>query len=169
MTDETYKIIQELYQKSHRFLTEDEVISEALSAKLSLFETNIVVEGLIGKGVYISDNIQDALKKIHTNKQKKTRMILSRKAPESATTFAMLQIPIGSELTFLKDRNIIAITLDDVNRIKLKDGSLEGSTSRIAQILGVKLGYADVARQGPRWWLYQGKTLLAMREELEND
>ena len=96
-------------------------------------------------------------------------MILSRKAPESATTFAMLQIPIGSELTFLKDRNIIAITLDDVNRIKLKDGSLEGSTSRIAQILGVKLGYADVARQGPRWWLYQGKTLLAMREELEND
>ena len=61
------------------------------------------------------------------------------------------------------------ITLDETNRIRLEDESLEGSTSRLAQILAVKFGYADVARQGPRWWLYQGQTLLAIREELEND
>ena len=94
---------------------------------------------------------------------------MSRKSPESATTFSMLRIPVGSKLTFLKDRNIVAITLDETNRIRLEDGSLEGSTSRLAQILAVKFGYADVARQGPRWWLYQGQTLLAIREELEND
>lgn len=169
MTDETNKIIQELFQKSHRFLSEDEIVGAALEAKLSLFDTNAIIEALINKGVYISDNIHDALKNLNKEKKEKTRTILSRKSPESATTFSMLHIPVGSELTFLKDREVIAITIDDMNRIRLKDGSLEGSTSRLAQILGVKFGYADVARQGPRWWLYQGKTLLAIREELEND
>lgn len=169
MTDETNKIVQELFQKSHRFLAEDEVVSTALEAKLSLFETNAVIEALIAKGIYISDNIQDALKQVCKDKVEKVSTGMSRKSPESATTFSMLRIPAGSKLTFLKDRNIVAITLDETNRIRLEDGSLEGSTSRLAQILAVKFGYADVARQGPRWWLYQGQTLLAIREELEND
>ncbi|MBE6448096.1 MAG: hypothetical protein E7018_02225 [Alphaproteobacteria bacterium] len=169
MTDETNKIVQELFQKSHRFLAEDEVVNAALEAKLSLFETNALIETLISMGVYISDNIHDALKQLNNDRAEKKRTILSRKSPDSATTFSMLHIPVGAELTFLKDREIVAVTLDDVNRIRLKDGSLEGSTSKLAQILGVKFGYADVARQGPRWWLYHGKTLLAIREELEND
>lgn len=169
MSDVVNKIVQELFQKSHRFLAEDEVVNAALEAKLSLFETNTVIETLISKGVYISDNIQDALKQVHKDKVEKVSSGMSRKSPESATTFSMLRIPIGSKLTFLKDRNIVAITLDETNKIRLMDGSLEGSTSRLAQILAVKFGYADVARQGPRWWLYQGQTLLAIREELEND
>lgn len=168
MTDETNKIVQELFQKSHRFLAEDEVVNAALEAKLSLFETNALIETLISMGVYISDNNMMLSNNLIMIGPKK-RTILSRKSPDSATTFSMLHIPVGAELTFLKDREIVAVTLDDVNRIRLKDGSLEGSTSKLAQILGVKFGYADVARQGPRWWLYHGKTLLAIREELEND
>lgn len=169
MTDETNKIIQELFQKSHRFLAEDEVVNVALEAKLSMFETNAVIEALISKGVYISDNIQTALRKFHKDKIDKVSAWMSRKSPETATTFSMLRIPVGSKFTFLKDRNIVAITIDETNRIRLEDGSLEGSTSRLAQILAVKFGYANVARQGLRWWLYQGQTLLAIRKGLEND
>ena len=47
MTDETNKIVQELFQKSHRFLAENEVVSAALEAKLSLFETNAVIEAFL--------------------------------------------------------------------------------------------------------------------------
>lgn len=161
--------VEKLFNKAHRFLTEDEVANTSLEAKLSLVETNAVIETLISKGVYISENIQESLKDIKKESTAEKKATDLRKSPESATTFSMLQIPIGSELTFLKDRKIVAITLDDTNKIKLKDGSLEDSTSRLAQILAVKFGYADVARQGPRWWLFKGKTLLAMREKLEND
>lgn len=169
MNNSIDEIVEKLFNKAHRFLTEDEVVNTSLEAKLSLVETNAVIETLISKGVYISENIQESLKEVKKETTAEKRTIGSRKSPESATTFSMLQIPIGSELTFLKDRKIVAVTLDETNKIKLKDGSLEGSTSRLAQILAVKFGYADVARQGPRWWLFEGKTLLAMREELEND
>lgn len=169
MTDATNKIVHELYENARRFLTEDEIVNCSLAEKLSLFETNTVIEALIKKGVYISDNINAALKQRHNEQVENKRTIFSRKSPERATTFARLQIPIGSELTFLKDKNIVAITLDSVNKIRLKDGALEGSTSRLAQIIGAKLGYADVARQGPRWWLYNGKTLLSIREKPENE
>jgi len=169
MTDETNKIIQELLQKSHRFLAEDEVLDAVISANLSLFEANIVVDTLTNKGIYISDNIQEALNQLKNKKIKNEKTDLSRKSPINATTFSMLNIPVGSELTFLKDKRIVAITLDEINKIRLKDGSLEGSISKIAQILAVKFGFTDVARQGPRWWVYRGKTLLSIREQLDDE
>lgn len=162
------EIVDQLFNRAHRFLAEDEVVDAALTSKLSLLEINAVIEALMGKGVYISENIYEALKSVKKEVITEKRIVGSRKSPKAATTFSMLQIPVGSELTFLKDRNIVAITLDEINRIKLKDGSLEGSTSGLARILAVKFGYADVPQQGPLWWLYQGKTLFKIRETLEN-
>ena len=168
MENHVDKIVNQLFDNAHLYLTEDEIIDVTLEANLSIVETNSVIETLINKGVYVSENVQEALKKVKKDIIAEKRTIGSRKSPENATTFSMLQIPVGSELTFLKDNKIIAITQDKVNKIKLKDGSLKGSTSKLAQILAVKFCYADTAKQGPRWWLYKGKTLFEIRKNLES-
>ncbi|MEI3533973.1 MAG: hypothetical protein V8R11_02410 [Alphaproteobacteria bacterium] len=173
MSNTAKKIVENLFDKAHRFLSEDEVIEAVLQEKLSLCEINAVIDALIKRGVYVSDDINEAINCLKKDKKitvsSKIITNLSRKIPVEPTTFEMLNIPIGSKLLFLKDKSIVAITTDNINQIKLKDGSLQGSTSGLAQILAARLGYADVARQGPRWWLYQGKTLLKIREEIESD
>lgn len=51
--------------------------------------------------------------------EEKAPNIMSRRSP---TTFAMLDIPIGSKLHFIKDPSIIAITVDENNLIKDANG-----------------------------------------------
>lgn len=93
----------------------------------------------------------------------------ARKAPKSATTFAMLNIPVGSELTFLKDSRIVAITTNDTNGIRLRDKPISGTLSSVTQILAVKFGYKSSSFAGPRWWQYKGKTLAILREIMESN
>ena len=170
MHDNHLELVNSLYDKAHRFLQEDEVIDATVKANLSIIDANYIINKLLEKGVYISENLQEALDK--NKKEKKSvikRTIPSRKHAEIPTTFKMLNIPIGSELLFLKDKNIVAITLDNINQIELRDKSLKGSLSAVARILATQYGYADTARQGPRWWIYKGKTLMSIREQLDND
>lgn len=167
-TDKRHEIIEQLYEKAHRFLHEDEVIDATVNADLSIIDANYIINSLLEKGVYISENIKTALSE--QKKEAKTavpRTIGERKSPEDPTTFKMLNIPKGSKLTFLKDIHVIAITVDDVNQIELQDGSLKGSLSNVAQILAVRYGYADTSRQGTRWWLYNGEKLFSLRERLD--
>lgn len=167
--DKRLEIIDWLFEKAHRFLHEDEVVDALINANIDIADTNYIINSLLEKGVYISGSIHDAMS-AHEKEIKRVsnECFSSRKIPVIPTTFKMLNIPIGSELLFLKDKNVVAITIDDINQIELKDKSLKGSLSSLAQILAVKYGYADTARQGPRWWTYNGKTLLSIREQLDN-
>ena len=92
-----------------------------------------------------------------------------RKSPKSPTTFSMLQIPVGSELTFIMNSSIIAITVNDRNGIRLKDKPISGSLSSVTRILAVKFGYTSKSYAGPRWWKYKGKILADIREEIEKN
>lgn len=91
----------------------------------------------------------------------------TRRTPKTRTTFAMLNIPVGSELTFLKDSKIVAVTTNDTNGIKLRDKPISGTISAVTQILAVKFGYTSEKFAGPRWWKYKGKVLTDIRGELE--
>lgn len=58
--------------------------------------------------------------------------IIIRKKPVSWTTFDMLGIPIGTDLQFFHDPNIKVTTADNINLVRLPDGSKE-TLSRAAR------------------------------------
>ena len=100
-TDKRHEIIEQLYEKAHRFLHEDEVIDATVNANLSIIDANYIINSLLEKGVYISEDIRKALSE--QKREAKTashRTIGERKSPEDPTTFKMLDIPIGSNIIF---------------------------------------------------------------------
>ena len=88
----------------------------------------------------------------------------------SRLTFGMLGIPIGSELTFVENPAIKAITVDDQSTIRLEDGTT-ATMSRMVALVKRKLGTqtASEAYQGGNYWMYNGVRLTALRVELESN
>ena len=84
-------------------------------------------------------------------------------------TFAMLGIPVGSELTFIQNPNIKAHTIDDQNMIILDDGT-RCTLSKAVAIIKRNLGTAtqSEAYQGGNFWLYNGEKLTSIRNRLES-
>lgn len=82
-------------------------------------------------------------------------------------TFAMLQIPIGSELTFTEDPSIKAHTLNNKNLIALANGT-QTTLSHAVTLAKRQLGTATTseAYQGGTYWMYQDKKLIDIRAEL---
>lgn len=83
-------------------------------------------------------------------------------------TFAMLNIPIGSELLFSENPSIKARTIDNNTTIELDDGTqttLSGGVALIKRRLGTAT--SSEAYQGGNYWLYNGKRLTSIRKELE--
>jgi tagatose-1,6-bisphosphate aldolase len=76
--------------------------------------------------------------------------------------FSAVQIPIGSELTFTRDKNIKAKVVSDGN-IQI-NGKIK-SLSRAAQDL-LKVDYPV---QGPIFWIYDDETLDERRKRIENE
>ena len=85
-------------------------------------------------------------------------------------TFEMLNIPVGSELSFVENPAIKAVTVDNRSTIKLEDGTT-ATMSRMVAIVKRRLGTqtASEAYQGGSYWMYNGVRLTALRAELEND
>ena len=81
-------------------------------------------------------------------------------------SFAMVDIPVGAQLTFLKDASITATVLDN-NLIKFqgKDYSLSASALKILNTLG----YSWTRAHGPAYWCYEGETLNERRKRLESE
>jgi hypothetical protein len=76
--------------------------------------------------------------------------------------FAMINIPPKTILEFAKDKTIICEVFDDT-QIKFRDKIT--SLSDAAFIILTEMGYDWTAVQGPRWWLYNGKSLSDLRDE----
>ena len=87
----------------------------------------------------------------------------------SRLTFDMLGIPVGSELTFVENPAIKAITVDGQSTIRLEDGTT-ATMSRMVALVKRKLGTqtASEAYQGGNYWMYNGVRLTALRTELES-
>lgn len=83
-------------------------------------------------------------------------------------TFAMLGIPVGSELVFSEDPTIKARTVNDNNIIMLDDGT-RTTLSRGVVLVKRRLGTAtnSEAYQGGNYWLYNGERLTAIRNRME--
>lgn len=84
-------------------------------------------------------------------------------------TFEMLNIPVGSELSFVENPAIKAVTVDNRSTIKLEDGTT-ATMSRMVAIVKRRLGTqtASEAYQGGNYWMYNGVRLTALRAELES-
>lgn len=75
--------------------------------------------------------------------------------------FNMVDIPVGSELSFINDENIKAKVVD--NRSVEINGEIKSLSSAAQKLLRV-----DWPAQGPIYWMFQGETLDERRKRYEN-
>ena len=78
--------------------------------------------------------------------------------------FQMIDINPGEILKFKKDETITCKVHDDT---KVNFRNEITSLSNAADIILREMGYDWTAVQGPRWWIYDGKTLRDLRREIE--
>ena len=78
--------------------------------------------------------------------------------------FQMIDINPGEILKFKKDETITCEVHDDT---KVNFRNEITSLSNAADIILREMGYDWTAVQGPRWWIYDGKTLRDLRREIE--
>ncbi|MCR4782976.1 MAG: GIY-YIG nuclease family protein [bacterium] len=71
-------------------------------------------------------------------------------------TFSMVEVPVGSVLTFIRDPNITCVTKDDVNRVEF-----EGQEYSISALAAKLLGYQSA--QGGMYFMYNGEVLTSIR------
>ena len=79
--------------------------------------------------------------------------------------FSMLDIKPGEILKFKKDNSIVC-EVHDETQVKFRDKVT--SLSNSADIILKEMGYERLSVQGPRWWVYEGKTLSELRNERES-
>jgi hypothetical protein len=96
-----------------------------------------------------------ALKKAVASEERRSRL-----------RFSDLEIPIGSTLTFVKDRNITSQVVAD-GKVNF-EGSVM-SPSAAALIIVRRLGYEWAAVSGSDYWEFDEETLTARRLRLEDE
>ena len=79
--------------------------------------------------------------------------------------FSMVNIPPNSILHFSKDETITAKVVDD---FQIEFENQITSTSASARTILNRMGYKGTAYQGTLYWNYEGETLLARRQRMEN-
>ena len=80
--------------------------------------------------------------------------------------FSMVNIPPNSVLQFSKDETITATVVDD---FQINFENQITSTSSSARTILNLMGYKGTAYQGTLYWNYEGETLLARRQRIENN
>lgn len=96
-----------------------------------------------------------ALKKAVASEERRSRL-----------RFTDLDIPVGSMLTFAKDRNITSQVVADG---KINFEGVVMSLSAAALIIVKRLGYNWAAVCGTDYWEFDGETLSAIRLRLEDE
>ena len=80
--------------------------------------------------------------------------------------FDMVQIPVGSILTFVKDPELTAIV---VNKNKVEfEGEVQSLTSSALKIIH-RMGYEWSKVSGPQYWSYEDETLTERRHRMEQE
>jgi len=78
--------------------------------------------------------------------------------------FSMINMPPKTLLEFAKDKSI---TCEVFNETQIKFRDKVTSLSDAAFTILQEMGYDWTAVQGPRWWLYKGKSLADLRDDKE--
>lgn len=86
----------------------------------------------------------------------------SRQALAPAFRFSMVNIPIGSELTFSRDDSIKCTVVSD------KEVEYQGQNYSLTGLVKILLNIEKSGGiRGPQYWQYEGKLLTEIRKELE--
>jgi T5orf172 domain. len=112
---------------------------------------------------------EDNLKlSIPSEEQLEEEQIAERTANRLNFKFSMLQLPVGTELTFLYDDAYICYSKDMDNKVEYE--GVEYSLTALAQKLLVeKRGWKEgVSVAGPKFFMYQNNTLADLRNMFEN-
>jgi hypothetical protein len=78
----------------------------------------------------------------------------------------MVEIPLGSELTFVRDPNVKCEVVDN-KKIKFEGDITSLSGSALTAIN--RMGYSWSQIAGPHYWEYEGETLSARRLRMEEE
>ena len=81
--------------------------------------------------------------------------------------FSLVNIEVGSELTFIRDEKFTAIVVDDRN-IEF-EGEITSLSKSASTILNRNFGLNWVSYDGPNFWLYNNESLSERRLRLENE
>ena len=113
----------------------------------------VMIEDVTPKG----DIVEDEIDQRSLDKEKKVR---------GRFNFDMINVPVGSILTFVKDPTITS-TVVDKHKIKFEDEvhSLSSSTLKIVH----RMGYTWKQVSGPTYWMYEGETLTERRSRMEQE
>jgi len=103
------------------------------------------------------DIVDDEIDQRSLDKEKKVR---------GRFNFDMINVPVGSILTFVKDPTITSVVIDK-HKIKFEDEihSLSSSTLKIVH----RMGYTWKQVSGPTYWMYEGETLTERRSRIEQE
>ncbi len=80
--------------------------------------------------------------------------------------FELVNIPIGSTLTFSKDDDVSCIVIDN-KKVDFEGTAMSLSKSALAVVH--RLGYTWKALAGPDYWQFEGETLTARRLRFEEE
>lgn len=94
------------------------------------------------------------------------RKAVATEERRSRLRFTDLKIPIGSNLTFAKDKNVTSQVVAD-GKINFEGAVM--SPSAAALIVVRRLGYEWAAVSGSDYWEFDGETLTARRLRLEDE
>jgi len=103
------------------------------------------------------DIVEDEIDQRSLDKEKKVR---------GRFNFDMINVPVGSILTFVKDPTITSVVIDK-HKIEFEDeiNSLSSSTLKIVH----RMGYTWKQVSGPTYWMYEGETLNERRSRMEQE
>lgn len=99
-------------------------------------------------------------KKDFVESQEDQQALNQARTKRSVFNFKMVDIPVGSELTFARDENIKAKVID--NRSIELNGEITSLSGAAQKILNV-----DWPAQGTIYWMYDGETLDERRKRYE--
>lgn len=103
------------------------------------------------------DIVEDEIDQRSLDKEKKAR---------GRFNFDMINVPVGSVLSFVKDPTITSIVVDK-HKIEFEDEihSLSSSTLKLLH----RMGYTWKQVSGPTYWMYEGETLTERRSRMEQE
>lgn len=102
-----------------------------------------------------------------TQKEAQEQELAESKKLRSRSSFKLLNIPIGAEITFLYDNSVTAKVYDDKNQVEF-EGVQYSVTGLAKKILVEKLGWSkDLSVNGWRFFTQNSIVLNDLRDEIE--
>ena len=126
--------------------------------KMDPYKVQVVLEHIAVENVTPRDDTS-------TDKEGKDALVKASKIG-SRYDMAKYGIPVGAVLQYTSDREVTC-TVVDGRTVDYRGQQV--SLSRAAVLANGDRGGIANALQGPNWWLFEGETLLSIRERLDED